>query len=348
MKPGSIIFLIVSVFIIITGLVLCTIGGNIAKEQNIALFSTDISVVNGDVIRSEILDDTAINKVKMNLDHVNIHILHSETGNAYLELRNFQVGTYDYSVQNKMLLIDNETSIFSLMRIAEGNFNFNGLRHYLTYRSGKNTQKELYLYLTDDASVNSFDITCKRGTVTLENLSFSTDYNVTLSAGDIVMNSISTKSIINLSTNKGIITLNDVAFRQGNIVVGKGAADLYIHGIPFALEVLVEEGDIDCGYKAANDYGLKFVLDANGTVTYNGTEQTDRPYIFSNSPTPYTQSLSSESGNINCAIGATGISGRFHQLSEALAKEAETEDLDAVETVPPQSEAVDSHTTQNT
>ena len=36
---------------------------------------------------------------------------------------------------------------FSLMRIAEGNFNFNGLRHYLTYKTGTNPEKSLYIYL---------------------------------------------------------------------------------------------------------------------------------------------------------------------------------------------------------
>ena len=202
MKPGSIIFLIVSVLIIIAGLVLCAIGVNVAQEQGVALFSTDVSVVDGDVIRSDILDDSIINKVKMNLDDVNIHIARSESGEAYLELHNFRVGSYDYSVQNKMLLIDNETSIFSIMRIAEGNFSFNGLRHYLTYKNGTNTQKELYLYLTDAASVNTFDISCTRGNISIDDLSIAADYNISLQAGDITLSSVTTKSTFNISTTK--------------------------------------------------------------------------------------------------------------------------------------------------
>ena len=132
MKPASIIFIIVSVMVIIAGFVLCTVGMNLANEQGVALFATDVAVIDGDVIRSDTFDASSINKIKMNLDAVDIYIAASETGESYMELRNFQVGTYDYSVQNKMLLIDNETSIFSLMRIAEGNFSFDGLRHYLT------------------------------------------------------------------------------------------------------------------------------------------------------------------------------------------------------------------------
>ena len=329
MKPGSVIFLIVSVLVIIAGLVLCTIGVNVAQEQNIALFSTDVSVVDGDVIRSDVLDDTAINKVKMTLDDVDIYIRRSETGEAYLELRNFQVGTNDYSVQNKMLLVDNETSIFSLMRIAEGNFNFSGLRHYLTYKTSDNTQKELYLYLTENAAVNAFDITCTRGNVTVEDLSLVTDYNISLRAGDITLHTVTTKSTLNIATDLGIITLNDVTCRHGNITIGRGAADLFIRGIPMEMTVQVADGDIECGYAVTSEYGLEFILDAPGTVAYNGNEQTDRPYTFSNSPGTCPQMFRTENGSVNCGINATGVSGRFAGLSETLAEEAALIDFDA-------------------
>lgn len=334
MKPGSIIFLIVSVLIIIAGLVLCAIGVNVAQEQGVALFSTDVSVVDGDVIRSDVLDDSSINKVKMNLDDVNIHIARSDNGEAYVELHNFRVGSYDYSVQNKMLLIDNETSIFSIMRIAEGNFSFNGLRHYLTYKNGTNTQKELYLYLTESATVNTFDISCTRGNITLDDLSLTADYNISLQAGDITLTSVTTKSTFNVSTNKGIITLDNASCRQGNIVVGEGAADLFMRSIPGELSVLVENGDIECGYAASSEYGLEFILDASGEITYNGTVQTDRPFTYSNSPGPCPQTLTAKNGNVNACINAAGVTGRFADLSAALAAETASEDNNDTQTEP--------------
>ena len=185
MKPSSIIFLIISVLIVAGGCILCTLGSNMAAEQDIALFKNDVAVIDGDIITSDTFDAAEINKIKMNLDEVHVYISASDTGESYIELRNFQVGGYDYSIQNKMLLIDNETSLFSLMRIAEGNFHFDGLRHYLTYKAGANTEKSLYIYLTEDAALNAFDINIKRGTVTVENLSVAADYNISLRAGDI-------------------------------------------------------------------------------------------------------------------------------------------------------------------
>ena len=332
MKPASIIFIIVSVMVIIAGFVLCTVGMNLANEQGVALFATDVAVIDGDVIRSDTFDASSINKIKMNLDAVDIYIAASETGESYMELRNFQVGTYDYSVQNKMLLIDNETSIFSLMRIAEGNFSFDGLRHYLTYKTGTNTEKALYLYLAqEDAAINAFDITVKRGSVTMENLSVAADYNISLVAGDITLNNISTKSMLYLSANKGIITLDGMNCRAGTITVGEGAADLFLKNIPNELHVSVMEGDIECGYASTSEYGLLIEANASGSIVYNGTEQTDRPFSFSNSPGPNPQNFSAQAGSIRIGISAEGVSGRFDMLSEALAKEAETEDLDAIE-----------------
>ena len=111
MKPASIIFLIVSVIIIIAGLVLCTAGVNLAREQDVALFATDVSVVGDDVIATDTFSGEIINKVKINLSDADVRIEPSGTEDTYIELVNFQIGTYDYSVQNKMLLVDNETSI---------------------------------------------------------------------------------------------------------------------------------------------------------------------------------------------------------------------------------------------
>ena len=330
MKPSSIIFLIISVLVIAGGCILCTIGSNMAAEQDVALFETDIAVIDGDIITSDTFNAAEINKIKMNLDEVHVYIAASETGESYLELHNFQVGGYDYSIQNKMLLIDNETSLFSLMRIAEGNFHFDGLRHYLTYKAGANTEKSLYLYLTEDAALNAFDINVKRGSITVENLSIPADYNISLRAGDITLRNINTKSTVNLSANKGIVTTDALTCRYGTVIIGEGAADLYLMNIPTELAISVMEGDIECGYAAQTEYGLMIEADAAGSVVYRGEEKTERPFTYMASPGASLQSFTAENGNINILIEAQGVTGRFASLSDELEKEAETEDLDAI------------------
>ncbi|MBR5869550.1 MAG: DUF4097 family beta strand repeat protein [Clostridia bacterium] len=341
MKPSSIIFLIVSVFVIAAGCVLCSVGSDMAAEQGVALFDTDVAMIDGNIIRSDTFNAAEVNKIKMSLDAVHVYIGASETGESYLELHNFQVGAYDYTIQNKMLLIDNETSLFSLMRIAEGNFSFRGLRHYLTYKAGANTEKSLYIYLAEGASLNAFDIAVERGSVTVENLSAACDYNIALKAGDITLRNISTKSIVNLSTNKGVVTADGVNCRAGTVIVGEGAADLFMTAVPGELSVSVMEGDIDCGYGVTSEYGLLLYAEASGDIFYNGEAKSDRPFNYNASPVPSLQSFAAENGSVSIAIKAEGISGRFGALSEELEREAETEDLDVivVETEAPAADA---------
>ncbi|MBO5648999.1 MAG: DUF4097 family beta strand repeat protein [Clostridia bacterium] len=323
MKPSSIIFLVISVLIIIGGVVLCTVGMNMASEQGVAMFKTNVVVSNGDVVATDVFDASQINKIKMSLDDVKVYIAPSETGESYLEMYNFQVGTYDYSIQNKMLVIDSGTSLFSLMRIAEGNFNFSGLRHFLMYRPNTGKEKKLYLYLAEDAEINVYDISVESGEVTVRDLATASDYNITLETGNITLENISTKSAVNLSTDKGVVKADGLQCRMASIVIGSGAADLYVHQYPSELQVTVMDGDIVCGYSVQTEYGLLFEADAAGQISYNGTLQEARPWKYSSSPGVCLQEFQAKNGNIELSIRATGASGRFDELSESLGEETE-------------------------
>ena len=107
-----------------------------------------------------------------------------------------------------------------------------------------------------------------------------------------------------------------------------------MRSVPGELTVLVENGDIECGYAASSDYGLEFILDASGEITYNETIQTDRPFTYSNSPGPCPQTLTAKNGNVHACINAVGVTGRFADLSAALAAETAAEDADDIQTNP--------------
>ena len=140
---------------------------------------------------------------------------------------------------------------------------------------------------------------------------------------------MTTRSAVNLSTDAGIVTLNGVQCRSTNIIVGRGAADMYLRNIPMELVVTVMDGDIDCGYAATSEYGLLLRADASDAIYYKGEQVAENPWEFSNSPGANAQEFTANNGTIALTIMATGISGRFDALSDELEKEAETADLDA-------------------
>ncbi len=308
MKPASVIFLIVSAVVIAAGLILCSVGANLSKEQDIPLFVSDVSVVDGNLVRSVSVDAASINRVRMHIGDADIHISASETGESYLEMYNFQVGTYDYSVQNKILLIDSETSIFSLMHIAEGNFRFNGLRHYLTYKSGGSTEKAVFLYLSDDAAINYFDISCDGGNVYVDGLSVSADYGITVKNGSLFIKDTTTASKAKLSVEKGDLCLH--AFRPTVLetLVSEGNADIFFKNALRTISVIVKDGDACLGFAAEKPGTMNFAMEAGSTITYNGQTAPSNPYTTNNDPTTPPHTVSAD-GNVTVVFGASGPMG---------------------------------------
>lgn len=316
MKPASIIFLIVSVIIIIAGLVLCTAGVNLAREQDVALFATDVSVVGDDVIATDTFSGEIINKVKINLSDADVRIEPSGTEDTYIELVNFQIGTYDYSVQNKMLLVDNETSIFSIMHIADGNFSFDGLRHYLSYRTGKNTEKSLILYLGNDVTAKTFEISVKEGNVSVSGFDLSADYTVSIGTGSLMLSEIKTKSAVSVNVGTGDVILDGVKASTCEVTVKNGDVDAYLTQITGSrisdvwkgLSVDVINGNIDVSCAGNTLYGLSFDFTApKGSVTYNGELQENGSYTFSDGISYLPYRLNAHSGSVSFRMQADGL-----------------------------------------
>ncbi|MCQ2432279.1 MAG: DUF4097 domain-containing protein [Clostridia bacterium] len=324
MKPSSIIFLIVSVAVIVAGLVLCTAGINMAREQDIALFETDVIVEDGDVVRTEVFD-TEITKVKMNLTDVSVTVKPSKTGETYLELRNFRLGTFDASVQNKILIIDNSTSLFSLMHIAEGSFNFRGLRHYLTDKTSTNTEKSVCLYLAPETELKSLDITASSGYMNIEGFTTNTDYNVSVVNGSVRLADLQTRSNTSISTDNGYVVYNSVRSNKVNVVIGNGGFDGYFIMVPSESNITVQNGDIYCAFKQKSLYGIQLNLDASGSIYHAGEEKENiRPMVLQEGPgTP--QNLKAEFGDIYTNLEVTDITHIFDDQLEIIPGREEQE-----------------------
>lgn len=334
MKPASIIFMIISVLIIIAGLALCAAGVRSAEEQNYALFATDVAVIDGDVVRTETLEGE-ISKVKMTLTDVNVTVLPSDTDETYLELRNFRVGSYDAAIQNKVLLIDNSTSIFSIMHIAEGNFSFSGLRHYLTDKKGTNTQKSVLLYLAAGPNFKNFEISVKNGNVDVGSFDKNADFNITVDTGNVRLTGIQTQSVVNVSANRGYIVLDGVDCKSCSVISGEGGCDLLFLDFPSHLEATVQKGDIYTAYLSDVLYGVNFFLNASGRVSYNSDDNGTGKYEKNDFPGGSDQIMTASAGSVFTALKMDDITHMFDryfpELPDLPAASAEEE---TAETVP--------------
>ncbi|MBO4229811.1 MAG: DUF4097 family beta strand repeat protein [Clostridia bacterium] len=335
MKPASIIFLIVSVVIIIAGLALCSAGTAKAKEANISLFSTDVSMKDGDVITTNAVTGE-LNKIRINLSDANVKICPSETGESYLELVNFTIGTYDFSIQNRMLILDNETSIFSLLHLTEGNFNFNGLRHYLTYRITKNSGKTAILYLTDDDRIKNVEVNVKKGKVLIEGFSHSADYIFDVSNGSVMLSKLSTQSRIRVKVGKGDCILNDVSAGSYDLSVDQGTVDVYLKALNYTvlgnntpkLKITAKSGAIYVGLATLNTSILSLDFSVGeGTISYNGEPVQGSTFSQSGHSGNLPIILQTEKGDISFLLNAPGNAGDYKDffLQEEPERNPETE-----------------------
>ncbi len=224
MKPTSIIFLIISAVIIVIGLVVCNIGTRKAKDMDIELFETDVQTSGDNQIRTYDFTDDEITRLKITAGEADVYLYPAEGSTSYVELVNFQVGEYTLSVENHILIVNNKSSLMSVLDIAEGNFSFNGLRHYLTYTSGLNSgEKRINVYLSRDLSPKIFNVTVDEGNIVAEKLYFPSDYHLETKKGNIELSHIATSSLLDLIVSeKGDVSLGRSRVQNLKITVAEG------------------------------------------------------------------------------------------------------------------------------
>ncbi len=314
MKPASIIFSIISVLVIIGGLFMCTTAMDMADEQGIALFDTDVKEIGENTVRTDTVSGKELNKIKINVGDVDVILAASKTGETYVELYNFQVGTYDYSTQNKMLHIDNAAGFLSILNLENASFRFDGLRSYLMYRPMRDKQQSVYVYLAekDAKEIKNIEITAKNGDVFIRDLAISSDYNISLTSGTVWMSNIDTTSRVSVSIDKGNLTMNSVTLQSASILIGEGGCDLYLKNMPQNTELEVFKGDIHLAFDAEISPDYILTAKASEMLYFNGEAQAEKTYSVDNADLTVAKcKATATSGSLYLTMNATDIAHAF-------------------------------------
>nr|MBQ4318688.1 hypothetical protein [Clostridia bacterium] len=155
-------------------------------------------------------------------------------GNAeksYIELINFPKSTYDLSVSQKGINIDNTIGLLSLMRIKENGFSFSGLRHYINPDNYVDKPKMINIYVRSVEEIKAYNFTLDNGNVTFKDLSYGADYSVTIDNGTLTMNNINTSSVINAKIDKGSAEFNTCMADKGFVEIVDGNVNYTFDGL---------------------------------------------------------------------------------------------------------------------
>lgn len=255
-KPTSIVFMIIAGVLIISGVVLCIVGGSMAKKQNVELFAENRDEA-GNAVSCRSLGGGTVKSLSIDLDGGKIKLIGGAKKNE-VRLINYAENSFDYSVTgNEMVL--KEAGIFTAFNfISEAGGNFNGLRHYLVMNRFKDEDKVVEVYISDTmTSLAKVDIKLEKGDVSVEGFNIDCSCNISVGEGNVIVKETESKGKYDIEIANG-----DIIYE--NAMVSETEADV------------TENGNISCvidtqySFTLETKIGMIFLEGENIGKSYGG------------------------------------------------------------------------------
>lgn len=206
MKPTSIIFLILSVILILTGLITCGIASGMAKSQDIEIYeqSTDD---NGNTIKQIDIEKYNIKSISLNLKNADVTI-YGNSNKSYIEIVNFNINSYTYSSSGGSFSFNDGMDIVSFFNFNGEGGGFKGLRYFLNKSSFSSKPHKINIFLSNDCQVSSIYLSIKEGNYREENVNLSIAHEVNVETGSVIFKNCDFDSKTKINCVSGDLTLD--------------------------------------------------------------------------------------------------------------------------------------------
>ncbi len=184
MKPASIIFLVLSVILIITGYVSCEMAETMAKSEGVSLYNESVDEA-GNRVNTLYFNSNEYDRVEVNITEANVYLCIGDEEKVVL--KNYIEGSFTGSESGVSYIITDNQSAIDM--ITSGNFNlsFGGIRHYWHDREILSRQKEVYIYTTEQTVLNGIDIVLGNGTLTIDKYKAAFDVMADVAEGKVIL-----------------------------------------------------------------------------------------------------------------------------------------------------------------
>lgn len=272
MKPTSIIFLILSIILIATGIGLCFVAENMSSKEEIELYSQSIDEYENSIDRYD-LNNAEISRISLILKKADVNIITTNADDSYIELINFSKNTYEFLLNLKTVSVDDTLSLVSLLNFAEGGFKFEGLRYFLTPDMYKDKQKTVNIYLPYENSLKVIDIKIGEGNLKIDNIISRVDYTINIEKGDIDLYRTRSSSVFMLNLGDGNVNLTDTIIINCNAKITNG--NLIMNTANYTnqnYELTTSLGNVYFGGEnMGGTYSQNLPISATNTLVYIGT-----------------------------------------------------------------------------
>ena len=211
MKPTSIIFILISLIIILVGWLICRSAETTAAIDGVELFASTLD--ENEDLKNEVTfsADEVYNKFELVVSEADIYIFGGYP-TPYMELYNFDDGSYRMTTANRSVTVDTTIDIMSIIKFWESGFSFRGFRDFF-HRGGQSIEaaKRINLYLPSDSDVNVVKVTLGKGNIYVSNFDTSIDITLDIGTGNALFTQFRTLSQISVDINDGNLYMHDVS-----------------------------------------------------------------------------------------------------------------------------------------
>ncbi|MBR5322854.1 MAG: hypothetical protein IKU48_04855 [Clostridia bacterium] len=242
MKKTSIVFLIISVILILTGIVIKNKSVALAEKENIKIYRQELTE-NGDLIETVEFSPENTNKINIKLKDTDVNVIGNAEKN-YIEIINFNTLEYSAYSNNRSFNIENDIISALSGRAESGNISFDGIRDFVRLDK-HNTERKINVYISASAQIKIFDIDIENGNVSFNNINQICDYNVKINQGNITLSGTPTVSLTDFYIKKGNISLDDAFIANAKLKTENGNVNFStLSNIIYDYEIEAETGII--------------------------------------------------------------------------------------------------------
>lgn len=208
MKPTSVIFLIISAVLILSGVIVCCVAGVISDGQDVELYCDYVDETGNAVTEHEI-NGKNLTSININVDKAIVNV-YGNSPKSYVKVENYPDKAYDlWLTAGKLNIEDADVmSIFSSLRINESGFGFDGLRHYLALGKYKNKDRIINIYLSEQDVLSNVQIDIENGEVNMHGFNVTTTIDIEVDNGSVTLDSITSDGKANIRGENAVLTFD--------------------------------------------------------------------------------------------------------------------------------------------
>ena len=219
MKKTSIVFIIISILLIITGVILRSQAVSVAKNENVDLFKQNLNK-NGDLVEAVSFPWENTNKINISMDNTDINII-GNSDRCYAEIINFNSLEYTAYNSNRAFTVEEDIISSLIGRAQSGDFKFEGIRNYFRFDK-HNSKKVINIYLSPKSTVKVFDIKINNGNVSVKDINFVCDFDISINKGNVNFKNTPNVSLVKTYVKTGNVSLDNMCISASQIIIENG------------------------------------------------------------------------------------------------------------------------------